>query len=300
MAGLKEIKRRLHSVKNTRKTTYAMKLVSAAKLRRIQEAVTKARDYVDSLYDLVGELNASEEARKLRHPLMEKRVVKRVLLLVVGGQRGLAGGYNANLNRKIAESFQRLTSERDVEVDSIVFGKKPAEYFRRIGRSYREAYQDLPEDPLSWPLPEVCAQIEKEFEAGTIDEVYLVYTEFRSALSVVPKFERVLPLDKEMILRSSSTPQHPHESTRAKKVIFEPSAAEVLSFIIPRIFRSVVQAACFNAKASEHGSRMTAMDAATKNAGDLIYRLQLTYNKLRQSGITAELLDILGGAEAVQ
>jgi F-type H+-transporting ATPase subunit gamma len=301
MAGLKEIKRRLQSVKNTKKTTYAMKLVSAAKLRRVQDAVTKAREYVDHLYALIGQLSESEEAKKLSHPLMERRDCKRILLLVIGGQRGLAGGYNTNLNKKIKEVYAEYSREKELQVDAIVFGKKPAEFFRRTGIPFRKAYEDLADDPLSWPLPELCADIEERFARGDIDQVNLVYTEFRTALSVTPKLETVLPLDKDAILKTAHSAVTDEGSKGlGNKVIFEPSAAEVLAFLIPRIFRSIVQRACFNSKASEQGSRMTAMDAATKNAGDLIYQLQLKYNKLRQSGITSELLDILGGAEAVK
>ena len=288
MASKKEIFIRLKSVKNTKKITYAMKLVSAAKLRKAQEAVVKSREYTNALSELIGLLKAAATDSTLSHPLMEEREVKRVGLIVVGGSRGLAGGYNTNINKKV-ESFYR--DMKGKEVHAFLLGKKPAEYFRRVGRKYEVAYEELPEDAVKWPIAEIGADIESRFIKGELDEVHLLFTKFKSALSVTPKVDKLLPLSP------ASLP-----TTGAKqvsgKILFEPTPQEVFLGVVPRVFRAMILQAALDAKASEQGSRMTAMDSATKNAGDIINKLQLTYNKLRQTGITSELLDIIGGAEA--
>lgn len=298
MAGLKEIKRRLKSVRNTRKITYAMKLVSAAKLRKAQDAVTHTRGYTDALIGLMLDLVNEQQAGESLHPLFEPHeTVRRVRLLVVGGSRGLCGGYNANLNRMIdgviAEQ-KRLNPA--IELDYVVIGKKPAEYFRRIKRGYLQSYEGLPEDPYLWPIDEFATELERAYLEDRIDEAYVVYTRFRSALSVAPAVEKVLPFSESVLPSEGAT-----RAVMGQGVtLFEPSLPEVLAALLPRILRGRILQAALDAKASEHGSRMTAMDSATKNAGELMQRLQLLGNKLRQSGITAELLDIIGGANAVE
>jgi len=298
MAGLKELKRRLQSVKNTRKTTYAMKLVSAAKLRRVQETVVRAREYQVALEDLLSQLVATDsgEGKNLKHPLIEARagnIERENLLIVVGGSRGLAGGYNANLLR----ALDRYLDEQPKEPKIIVIGRKPAEYLRRRGFKLLNSFESLPEDPFDWPIETILQSIVLQFIEQSIKEVVVLYTHFSSALSVLPRFERVLPLSvnsKGKAISSNNRSEH------SKKLLLEPSRGEVLDQLLPRILQTKIRHFCFHAKASEHGSRMTAMDAATKNADELTYKLQLTYNKVRQSGITSELLDILGGAEAIK
>lgn len=294
MAGLKIIKRRLASVKNTKKITYAMKLVSAAKLRKAQEAVTASRAYSNALTNLLRQLQ-SEQSDDGAHALMQSRdVVKKVGLIVIGGGRGLCGGYNTNVNRRIEQFLneQRLRSPAP-QVESIVLGKKPAEFYRRIGATYAESMEQLAEDPNKWPLGELVTTVADQFVQGQFDEVYLIYTRFKSALSQTVVCDRILPMS------ATATAEGTTAATPNGSTIFEPSVEELFSQLLPRILRARVQQAALDSKASEHGSRMTAMDAATKNAGDIIDKLRLTYNKLRQSGITAELLDIIGGANAV-
>lgn len=295
MAGLKELHRRLGSVKNTKKITYAMKLVSAAKLKKAQESVSRSGDYTRGLYQLLATLEAAQEGTDMVHPLMEKREVRRVKVLVVGGSRGLAGGYNSNLNRRIESARLEISDLHvDADIEWVLLGKKPAEYFRRMQYSYVKSYEDLSEDPSRWPIDEVCRELASDYLEKRVDEVYVVYTQFRSALSVTPELEKILPLEVDRSIIGDVA-----EGGYGPKVLFEPSPQEVFARLVPRIFTSSVRRACLNSKASEHGSRMTAMDSATKNAGELIDRLQLKYNKLRQSSITSELLDIIGGAEAI-
>lgn len=295
MAGLKEIKRRIVSVKNTKKITYAMKLVSAAKLRRAQESALQSRAFHEKLLKMAGEVSAQVEGGEFSHPLMETREVRRIGILIVGGSRGLCGGYNTNVHKKIDSVLKDLSvTKPNTEVKLFVLGKKPAEYLRRVKRAYDVSHEALPEDANVWPIDALCGELEELFMNQQLDEVYVLYTHFKSALSMQVRFDKLLPLTKEMA-QSDAGASHVVPYT-----LIEPDIESVMQKLFSWVVRSTVRQACLNAKAAEQASRMTAMDAATKNAGDLIHRLTLTYNKLRQTGITAELLDIIGGAEAVQ
>jgi F-type H+-transporting ATPase subunit gamma len=295
MAGLKDIKRRLKSVNNTKKITSAMKLVSAAKLRKTQDAVVRSRAYTDSLKGVLAQLDGGNE---FTHPLLQERSsVKKVRILILGANRGLCGGFNTNINRRVEALFKQLASENPgAEISTQILGKKPSEYYRRIGRQYLEALETIADDPNEWPIQDVCQQLEVDFLKGEFDELYLVYTRFRSAISTVPMAEKLLPLSKEMV--ASNQTSKAVASTGI--TLFEPNPQRVFDAVVPRIVRAIVRQAAFDTKASEHASRMTAMDNATKNAKELIYSLTLKRNKLRQSGITSQLLDIVGGAEALK
>jgi F-type H+-transporting ATPase subunit gamma len=300
MAGLKEIKRRLRSVKNTQKITYAMKLVSAAKLRKAQEAVTRSREYTTELGSLLSQLMQETAGSDLSHPLMEVRPeVKNVAVLVVGGQRGLCGGYNSNVNKKVEAALKQFGSLNS----SVVLGKKPAEYYRRKGLAYTKAFEELPENANAWPIADIAGQLEAGFRGGAFDEVWVIYTKFKSAISQTVQLEKLLPLDANLAALAVSAvkgaaPIAPAETTGVTK--FEPSATEVFSALLPRIVSAKIRQYCLDAKASETAARMTSMDAATKNAKQLSRKLELQHNKIRQARITSELLDILGGAEAVK
>jgi len=297
MAGLKEIKRRLRSVKNTQKITYAMKLVSAAKLRKAQEYVTKSREYTNELGILLSQLLQETAGGEFSHPLMETRSeVKNVALLVIGGQRGLCGGYNSNVNKKAelaAKQFEQGMS-------SVVLGKKPAEHYRRKGRPYLNALEELPENANLWPIAEISAQLEAGFKKGEFDEVWVVYTKFKSAISQQTQLEKLLPLEANLtgLAGAASTASTAAEASGV--ILFEPSVTQVFSALLPRILSAKIRQFCLDAKASETAARMTAMDAATKNAKQLSRKLELQHNKIRQARITSELLDIIGGAEAVR
>jgi len=293
--GLKEIKRRLSSVNNTKKITYAMKLVSAAKLKKSQEAVQSSREYTNALNELLRELLAELDAGAISHPLMEaKAKVSKIRYLIIGGNRGLSGAYNANINKAV-EAFlvDKKKSSPEVSLEPVIIGKKPADYFRRKNKPYLKSYEDLVEDARQWPVEDICKEFEMDFLSDEVDEVYAIYTKFKSAMSMNVMVERLLPMDADLFSAGEQKP------ILMGKKIFEPSPDEVFSAIIPRIMRSRVRQFCLDAKASEFGSRMTAMDAATKNAGELADKLKLTYNNLRQANITSELLDIIGGAEAI-
>ena len=294
MAGLKEIRRRLKSVKNTKKITSAMKLVAAAKLRKTQEAVVRSRSYTDALKGVLSQLQGGSE---FSHALLESRPsVKRARILVLGANRGLCGGFNTNVNRRVDALYKEIVAKHPgCAIDTVILGKKPAEHYRRVGRQYLEAHESLSDDPANWPVQQVCQDQEIAFLKGEIDELYVVYTRFRSAISMVATSERLLPLDKEALATVTSS-----SGAASGVTLFEPNPQRVFDAVVPRIVRAIVRQAAFDTKASEHASRMTAMDNATKNASELIHSLTLKFNKLRQSGITSQLLDIVGGAEALK
>ena len=294
MAGLKEIRRRLKSVKNTKKITSAMKLVAAAKLRKTQEAVVRSRAYTDALKGVLAQLEGGNE---FTHPFLEARPeVKKVRVLVLGANRGLCGGFNTNVNRKVDALHKEIAAKHPgCSIDTVILGKKPAEHYRRIGRQYLDANETLSDDPANWPIQETCQRLEVDFLKGEFDELYVIYTRFRSAISMVATSERLLPLDKENLAVVNASPEAASGITT-----FEPNTQRVFDAVVPRIVRAIVRQAAFDTKASEHASRMTAMDNATKNASELIHALTLKFNKLRQTGITSQLLDIVGGAEALK
>ncbi len=274
-----------------------MKLVSAAKLRKAQESVLNARVYNDALKKMLAELLAEMGGASFSHPLLERHSeVKKVTVVVAGGSRGLCGGYNTNVNKKVESTYREIAQRYpNAIIDAILVGKKPAEYFRRVKKSYSKSYEELPEDANLWPDEEICKQLVEAYTSGATDEVILISTRFRSALSMSVTTEQLLPLEADA--KTETSESAPALVTGV--TLFEPSVKEVWGGILPRIMRSQIRQAFLDAKASEQGSRMTAMDNATKNAGDLIQALQLKFNKVRQGRITAELLDIIGGAEAL-
>jgi F-type H+-transporting ATPase subunit gamma len=296
-----------------------MKLVSAAKLRKAQQSVVQSREYRNQLNALL--LEVSSEEVQGSDLLQARPSIKKVRLLVVGGSRGLCGAYNSALNKRVeAITRERTANNAALTMDAVLLGRKPAEYFRRTRRMIAASYEELSEDPNQWPIDQVCDRLEKDFLSGEVDEVLMVYTRFRSAISMSVEVEKLLPMDSDSLrqqaaeaLRGAKSKTGASQRQQAAGemqvvggtavqsggILFEPSAQEVFSALLPRILRSNLRQACLEARASEHGSRMTAMDAATKNAGELSQSLQLKYNKLRQLGITSQLLDIVGGAEAL-
>ena len=224
----------------------------------------------------------------------ERDSVRCIRLLVIGGSRGLCGGYNSNVNRKIESTIAQLKREYPhATVEAVLLGRKPAEYYRRTKKSILRSYETLNEDPAQWPLEEICQGLEADFIRGQIDQVRFIFTQFKSALNQTVIAEQLLPVSASLADQSQA------DSSSTGFSLFEPSAKQVFEAIVPRLIRSRVLQGALDSKASEHGSRMAAMDAATKNAGDLAHDLKLLRNKVRQSGITADLLDIIGGAEAL-
>jgi F-type H+-transporting ATPase subunit gamma len=286
MATLKAIRKRISSIRNTQQITKAMKMVSAAKLRRAQEAALLARPYADKMNDIL--INLSARVSRAAHPLLAVREEKRIQLVLVTSDRGLCGGYNANLIRA-AEAFIRRQAPSQ-EILLTMVGRKGADYYRRRKGESGDRYLNF----LSTPPEELAATIAEKlingFVDGQTDAVYLLYSHFRSALSQVPTLEKILPV----ALAESEQPE------QLTEYLYEPGAEELLSSLLPRITEIKIQRALLEATASEHGARMTAMDSATTNASKMMGSLTLQMNRARQASITRELMEIVGTAEALK
>jgi|SRR5579871_5196018 len=283
MASLKALRKRIATVRSTQQITRAMKMVSAAKLRRAQEAAERARPYAAKLTELFVAVTA--DAGEATHPLLARREERRVDVVVVTSDRGLCGGYNANLLRR-AEALLRERAEAEVALT--VVGRKGIEYFRRRGRRLIAEHTGI----LTTPAREMAARVTQaetaRFAAAETDVVYLVYSRFKSAISQIPTVVPLLPVPL------------PAGAGAAVEYLFEPRRPELLALLLPRYVEALATQALLEAIASEHGARMSAMDNATNNAADMIGRLTLSMNRARQAGITTELMEIVSGAEALK
>jgi F-type H+-transporting ATPase subunit gamma len=284
MPNLKALRKRVATVRSTQQITKAMKMVAAAKLRRSQEAVERARPYADRIEQLLAALATSEDAAQ--HPLITQRPEQKVHLVLITGDRGLCGAYNANLVR-LAETFLAQHGSTSLTI----IGRRGGDYFRRRHVAVEER---LP-GPVGSSIGEVAGALAAALTArvleGRADAVYLVYSAFRSVLSQVPTTTRLVPV---------ALPPSGGGTEVRRDYLYEPSAAAVLANVVPRYVRAQVTRAFLEAAASEHGARMTAMDSATRNASELIERLTLDMNRARQATITKELMEIVGGAEALK
>jgi F-type H+-transporting ATPase subunit gamma len=287
MATLKVIRKRISSVRNTQQITKAMKMVSAAKLRRAQEAAVAARPYAEKMTELLK--NVSARVSNTAHPLLNAREEKKILLVLFTSDRGLCGGYNANLVRA-AEAFIR--NHPDKEVELALVGRKGADHFRRRRGGIVDRYTGI----LATPPEELAAEIGQKLIArflnGETDAVYILYSHFRSALSQVPTLQKLLPV------ALSETSEN--EADQLTEYLYEPGIEQLLASLLPRITHVAMQRALLEATASEHGARMTAMDSATSNASKMIGGLTLQMNRARQASITRELMEIVGTAEALK
>lgn len=274
-------------MRNTQQITKAMKMVSAAKLRRAQEAAVAARPYAEKMTELLK--NVAARVSSEAHPLLQAREEKKIQLVLFTSDRGLCGGYNANLIRA-AEAFIRKNVEKEVEVTLV--GRKGADHFRRRRATIVDRYLNI----LATPADELAAEIGQKliarFVNGETDAVYILYSRFRSALSQVPTLEKLLPV---ALSETSDT-----EAQQLTEYLYEPGIEQLLASLLPRITDVAMQRALLEATASEHGARMTAMDSATSNAAKMIGSLTLQMNRARQASITRELMEIVGTAEALK
>jgi len=292
MANLKEIRNRIVSVSSTQQITKAMKMVSAAKLRRAQDAITQMRPYANKLKDLLENLSASLE-NSSEGKYGEQREVKNVLIIPVTSNRGLCGAFNNNV---IKRTSQIIRENSNTKVSVLCIGKKADEFFKRT--EYHIVGSDLPRhlnelyDHLTFDYVSPVAQhIMDAFVNKQFDKVILVYNQFKNAAVQILTEEQMLPV----------MPPAKVEGVKASKVdyIFEPSKEFIVSELIPKSLKLQLFKSILDSYASEHGARMTAMHKATDNAGALIKDLKLTYNKARQASITNEILEIVGGSEAL-
>lgn len=288
MPSTKDIRRRIKSVKNIEKITNAMKMVAAAKLRKAQERAEAARPYSVKMRDVMANLASS--AGEIEHPLLEVREERNVAFVIIGADKGLAGSYNGNVMHKaIAEIGDRAPET----VKLVLIGKKAVGFFKR--RPY-EVVADLaaPGTDVGFAdIRGVTTQIRSMFESGEVDAVYLVYAKFLSPMRQDPTCVKLLPMSTPTFDRAGF--EIPPERA---DFIFEPSAPALLGALLPRYVDTQAYQALVESQASEHGARMTAMSAATKNAGEMIDTLTLQYNKARQAAITTEIVEIVSGAEA--
>jgi F-type H+-transporting ATPase subunit gamma len=294
MASLKDIRKRIQSVKSTRQITRAMKMVSAAKLRRAQEAILTSRAYAYRIYAILLSLS---EKDGVEHPLLEKREEKKIKLVVLAGDRGLCGSFNASVFKE-TQKFIRAKQAQGVEVVLDCVGKKAYEFFKR--RSNMAKYHEgLLSAPTYQKVSVVAQSVLSDYVSGEFDAIYLVYNEFKSAIQQKTLVERLIPVSTDVPDGVSGILHH-SEDDRFRQPLFEPSQDRILNEIIPRHFSTQFFRAVLESNASEHGARMSAMENATKNASEMIDGLTLEYNKARQASITKELMEIVGGVEAMR
>ena len=288
MATLKVIRKRISSVKNTQQITKAMKMVSAAKLRRAQEAAVQARPYAEKMTELLK--NVSARVASEAHPLLTPREEKKVQLVLFTSDRGLCGGYNTNMIRAAETFIRQHAGEGQIQLTLV--GRKGADHYRRRGAEISERYVDILYKPADELAGEIAEKQISRFVSGEADAVYIVYSRFRSALSQVPTVEKLLP-----VTLSQTDDAQAQQQT---EYLYEPGVEQILASLLPRITGIAVQRALLEATASEHGARMTAMESASGNAAKMIGSLTLQMNRARQASITRELLEIVGTAEALK
>lgn len=285
MASLKAIRKRIASVKNTQKITKAMKMVSAAKLRRAQEAATSARAYADKLSELMRQVAAS--VADTLHPLLQGREqVACVDLLLVTADRGLCGAYNSNLIRRAEQLLTQYGRER---VRLTFVGRRGFDYFKKRGVTIADKYVNLFGGPDLALAHRLADQLAQEYAEGRTDAVFVLYSHFRSALSQVPTVDQLLPIVPAALGEAD-----------VREYVAEPDRATLLDRLLRQYVRVLIHRAFLEAQASEHAARMTAMDSATSNAAEMIDRLTLEMNRARQAAITKELMEIVSGAEALK
>lgn len=293
MATLKQIRQRIRSSKNIRQITRAMKLVAAARLTKAKNRVEEARPFSEKMREFILSISAAGELPA--HPLLTRRPVKKVALLLITADRGLAGSYNTNLIKK-AHNWVKETVENDnVDVEFITVGKKGQQFMAKRGYTIDEHFTVPTAGAGLDDAVAVNDYISKAFTEGQFDAIYVCYSKFFSAIRQEPQVVQLLPIEPPE--QEASTEE---ASSTNKEYSFEPSPEELLGLLLPKYLLTVTLQAMLEASASEHGSRMTAMSNATDNAGKMIDELTLTANRVRQASITTEILEIVGGAEALQ
>lgn len=291
MPNLKEVRNRINSVNSTRQITSAMKLVSAAKLRRAQDAITRMRPYADKLGEILSNLSQAMEGAD--SPYMQNRSSRRVLLVLISSNRGLCGAFNTNVIRRANALIRETYAEQAKagELYLMTIGRKASAWAAKSGLPHVGCFDDL-FNHLDFPsVSELAQQIMDSFVNGEYDCVELVYNQFRSAASQFAVGESFLPVVPDT--------SEKEESGSVREYIFEPGKAEIVQNLIPMTLKIQFFKALLDSHAAEHGARMTAMAKATDNAGELLKNLRLSYNKARQAAITGEILEIVGGAEAL-
>ncbi|MBI2688117.1 MAG: ATP synthase F1 subunit gamma [Acidobacteria bacterium] len=287
MPSLIDFRRRIRSVKNTQQITKAMKMVSAAKLRRAQDAVIAARPFSNSLRQMLANVAAAAKGTDAaaEHPLLAERREERVLAIVINSDRGLAGAFSTNINRGAQKFLTEDKAGRKWEIEAV--GKKARDYFRRRGFTIVGETFNLTKAPKYADVAAIGRKVAGRYAKCEVDSVYLIYNEFKSVMSQKLDIVQVLPVPL------------PAETATAD-YIFEQPAEELLATLLPKYVETVIYRAVLESAAAEHAARMTAMDAASSNAADVIERLTLYMNRVRQASITREIIEVVSGASALE
>lgn len=289
MPSLLDMRRRIKSVKNTQQITKAMKMVAAAKLKRAQDRVTAARPYAQKMSEVLGSLSAKISS-DFSHPLLDARGDERYLIVLVTADKGLCGGFNANII-KATQAFMKENSDKTIEI--VAVGRKGRDFFKRRNVALPEEYVGLTgQGRIEYSqAQEIANQVIKTFvENEKIDKVFLVYSEFKSVLSQKPVVQQLLPIPKV---------EETAENSTDAEYIYEQPASEIFGKLLPKQVETQIYRATLESIASEQGARMTAMDSASKNAGELIGTLTLNMNRIRQAAITKEIIEVVSGAAAL-
>ncbi len=288
MPNLKDIRKRIDSVKSTQKITRAMKMIAAARLRRAQDAIMNTRPYAYRIDGLIKGL--SEVLDAYQHPMMIPREeVKKVGLIVLTGDRGLCGAFNGSILRTTDARLAKEWAGKDVELSLI--GRRAIDYYKKRSVNVAHIYPDAYTGESRFEEADaISRQVSHDFENGKIDELWVLYNEFKSAISQKVVLEKLVPI----------VPAEDAEAVIYKEYLYEPERKDILNDLVPQHLSIQIYRCLLESSASEHAARMTAMDGATRNAGEMIDRLTLKYNRARQAAITTELMEIIGGAEALK
>ena len=290
MPSLIDMRRRIRAVKSTQQITKAMKMVAAAKLRRAQDAVVRTRPYAQLLEQALAQVAARAQAEeKPTHPLLAKREARVAVVFLITSDRGLAGGFNSNVIRRV----QRFTTENADTYDRVLVstvGRKARDFFRARHLEVRKDYTGVHSALSFQKAEEIAQELSARFLAGEVDAVFLAFNEFKSAISQVVTIRQLLPIATAKVEGAAT----------AFDFIYEPGREQLLAELLPRQIATQVYRALLESAASEHGARMTAMESATKNAEEMIASLTLQYNRARQAYVTKELMEIVSGAEALK
>jgi F-type H+-transporting ATPase subunit gamma len=304
VADLKSLRKRIGSVKNTQKITRAMKMVAAARLNRAQQQILSTRPFAVRVRSVLSEVVASADAAiegdeaggEVHHPLLARRPEQSTLLLVVSGDRGLSGAFNSGVNKSAERAWkERVANGQKVQL--AIIGRKGRDYFKRRGAPIDSYHQGVWDDIGPDKARALAQAIIKPFRAGKFDSIYIVYNEFKSAMTQRVAFEPLFPLASAVQVDPGGEPA---EVPRAASFSFEPSKEALLDSLVPLYVQITILRALYESRASFFGAQMTAMDSATKNASELIDKLTLRYNRARQAAITTEIMEIIGGAEALK
>jgi F-type H+-transporting ATPase subunit gamma len=283
--GMRDIKRQIKGIQSTKQITKAMEMVAASRLKKSQQAAEASRPYADKIKEVIS--NIASGTQGLQHPMLESREIKKTGYFVITSDRGLAGGYNANLLRNLLETI-RSKHKSEAEYSVFVVGRKGRDYLKKRNIPIVQEVTGLSDAPQFADIKTLARSAVSNFEEGKYDELYLVYNEFVNPITQVPVQKQLLPL----------TEMKNNQGGSAAGYEYEPSPEGVLDVLLPRYAETLIFSALLEAKASEFGARMTAMGNATKNASDMISKLTLVYNRARQAAITQEISEIVAGANA--